>query len=316
MDGGFIDSSKTDGLTRLLPYVLPACVLMAFAVVRIGQGWTPWFLALGASLAVYASLAYVLRRAARSGEEKSRVSDQLIQSQKLAALGELSSGIAHEINTPLAVIGQEAELLLMSFMDAKLGKLDESAEIRDSLNQIIVQVNRCGEITRKLLNFAREMEAISQETDINGLVEDMVLLVEKDAGYNNIRIVRQYALNSPVVVTDPSLLRQVVLNLLNNAVQAVSKDGAVYVCTEAGTDGCASIKIRDTGGGIPKENLSRIFNPFFTTKPPGKGTGLGLSICMTIVQRLGGEMFVMSEPGMGAEFEVRLPVGTGVKDTK
>lgn len=299
--------SENQAMARFLPYGLSALVFGAFAVACRGRCWSVWLLAVVASLAVYAAMNFALRMARQAGAEMCRINDQLIQSQKLASLGELASGIAHEINTPLAVIGQEAEILLMSFVEPGLAASEQAQDIRESLNQISVQVNRCGEITCKLLNFAREMEAIVQETDVSGLVEDMVLLVEKDAGYDNIVIVRQYASNSSPVATDPSLLRQVILNLLNNAVQAVGRDGSVHVSTKFNSDGGASIRIKDTGPGIAKENLSRIFNPFFTTKPPGEGTGLGLSICMTIIQRLGGKIFVTSEPGMGAEFEVRLP---------
>ncbi len=232
--------------------------------------------------------------------------DQLIHSQKMAALGELSSGIAHEINTPLGIIGQEAELLRMLADGASFAEVPGREELKERLEQIAIQVDRCGEITHQLLTFARKTQAVLQAVNLGDLVEDMVRLVEHEAKYQNVAIVRDYQDQGSTVPTDPSLVRQVVLNLLQNAVQAVESDGTVTVTTRV-SDGWAEIRVSDTGPGISPENMNRIFDPFFTTKPPGKGTGLGLSICMKIIQRLGGRILVQSESGQGTEFTVQLP---------
>ncbi|HBR06110.1 MAG TPA: two-component sensor histidine kinase, partial [Desulfovibrio sp.] len=178
------------------------------------------------------AVSWVAEQAARSRLEECRLEEELLQSQKMAAIGQLSSGIAHEINTPLAVIGQEAELGLMELdlpdLKAQAG-LDAA---RDNLRQIALQVERCREITHKLLSLSRKMEAIVQDTDVNALTEDMVLLVEKEARLKDIELRRNYAESLPPVATDPALLRQVILNLLNNANQAVERQGHVAISTD------------------------------------------------------------------------------------
>jgi signal transduction histidine kinase len=135
----------------------------------------------------------------------------------------------------------------------------------------------------------------------------MMSLVERETASKDIQIVKMFSSDVPKIKTDPPLLRQVFLNLLNNAVQAIDGKGMIFVTTRH-VDGMACAEIRDTGPGIPPEYLDRIFNPFFTTKPPGEGTGLGLSVSLRIVVQLGGDIQVRSEPGKGAAFTVRIPI--------
>jgi len=240
-------------------------------------------------------------------DQKTVLDAQLIQSQKLAAIGELSSGIAHEINNPLAIIGQEVEWIRHVANEMEAGSELTVTDMQDSLQEIARQVERCGDITHKLLDFARKKEPLIQAVDLNKLIEDMVRLVEREAKQHNIVIERQYGEDVPRVRTDGPLIRQVVLNLLNNATYAIKKDGSIRVATRAVGNGAADIVITDTGSGIPEEDLAKIFDPFFTTKPPGRGTGLGLSICHGIITRLGGRIYVESEVGRGTVFTVHLP---------
>jgi two-component system NtrC family sensor kinase len=135
----------------------------------------------------------------------------------------------------------------------------------------------------------------------------MAKLVERETTQNHIHIVRRFQKDLPPVVSDAPLLRQVILNLLNNAAYAIQKDGAITLTTRLADHGQVEIIVTDTGSGISEENLSKIFNPFFTTKPPGKGTGLGLSICHRIIDKLGGHISVTSELGHGTTFTIRLP---------
>ena len=266
--------------------------------------------ALGLGAAVFMSSLLLCRKIDAASEEKCQLDEQLIQSQKLAAMGELSSGIAHEINTPLAIISQESEwlrYLLKSLTTAPIDP-DKAKEFAESLDQISLQVERCREITHGMLNFARKRDAVLQDTDINQLLEDMVLWVEKEVQRNNCAIHRAYDPELPLVATDSPLLRQVVLNLLNNAAQAVERDGEITVATTRTGSNAVSIEVRDNGCGIPKENLDKIFNPFFTTKAPGKGTGLGLSISLSIVARLGGALTASSQPGEFTSFVLSLPI--------
>jgi two-component system NtrC family sensor kinase len=225
----------------------------------------------------------------------------------LAAIGELSAGIAHEINNPLAIIRQEAEwmqLLLKKPGDEDPQKL---VELQGSIRQIIQQVDRCTEITRNLLDFARKRDPVIQAVEVNRIIENMTMLVEKEAKLNNITIVRHYDETLPAVYSDAPQLRQVILNFLTNATHAIGKDGVVTITTRPRGEDAVDIVIRDTGCGIPQENVPKIFDPFFTTKPPGQGTGLGLSICHGIILRLGGRITVESTVGQGAEFTITLP---------
>jgi len=266
-------------------------------------------LALGAALgATTAAFVAVLPWPGTQPPGQARdMDDLLIHSQKMSVLGELSSGIAHEINTPLGIIGQETELLQIIASRPEFASIDAGPELRERIDQISTQVERCGEITHQLLDFARKTKAVLQTVNLGQLVEDMTRLVEREAGYQNIAITRRYRDGNRTIATDPSLLRQVVLNLLQNAVQAVERDGMVTVATRI-SGRQAEVEVSDTGCGIPPENLQRIFDPFFTTKPPGQGTGLGLSICMKIMHRLGGHIRVRSNPGQGAVFTLLLPV--------
>lgn len=232
--------------------------------------------------------------------------ERLLQSQKLAAIGELSAGIAHEINNPLAIIRQEAEW--MQHLLKKLGgDPKELAELQGSVHQIVHQVDRCTEITRNLLDFARKRDPVIQAVEVNRIIENMTMLVEKEARHKNITIVRHYDATLPLIYSDAPQLRQVILNFLTNATHAIGTDGVVTITTRLNGDDAVDIVISDTGCGIPAEHLSKIFDPFFTTKPPGQGTGLGLSICHGIILRLGGRITVASQVGQGTEFTITLP---------
>ncbi|MCM0755737.1 ATP-binding protein [Desulfovibrio aminophilus] len=292
-------------LLRLGPALL---VLTSAFLAPVLPEWGRLILGLATAGAVYWAVSWLAGQTVRSREEETRLGEELLQSQKMAAVGQLSSGIAHEINTPLAVIGQEAELLLMGLDAEALKDRAELDATREGVRQISLQVERCREITHKLLSLSRKLEAIVQDTDVSALAEDMAMLVEKEARLKSIVIRRNYAASLPPVATDPALLRQVILNLLNNAMQAVGCQGSVTVSTDMTARDRVRITVDDTGPGISPDNLSKIFNPFFTTKPPGQGTGLGLSMCMTIMERLGGTIQAASPPGQGARFEVVLPL--------
>ncbi len=240
--------------------------------------------------------------------ERSQMDEQLIHSQKLASIGQLSAGIAHEINNPLAVIGEEAGWIQDILKREHLKDLKDLDEIQDSLREITVQAGRCREITHKLLSFARKMDSTIKDIDLNKLVNEVLSMREKEATLNNIVLERKLAEDLPQVHSDASQLRQVFLNLVNNAMDAVKKDGRITVETQKKDDQTVLIKFSDTGMGIPEENIHKIFDPFFTTKAPGKGTGLGLSICHGIIEKLGGKIFVESEVGKGTTFTVRLPL--------
>ena len=242
--------------------------------------------------------------------EKADLDERLLQSQKMASLGELSAGIAHEINNPLAIMRQEAELLKLEFESKPPSSDPESdEEMEERVCEILKQVSRCADITHKMLDFARKHETRNQNANLNDLLEGMVRLVERDACCEGISIIRNYGDSPPPVLTDPPLLKQVALNLLSNAAHATEKGGTIFIRTGV-SDNRESIffEIRDTGCGISPENIEKIFQPFYTTKPLGKGTGLGLSVCLRIMNELGGILSVNSEQGKGSAFTVRLPL--------
>ncbi len=244
-----------------------------------------------------------------TGSEKSKkwfLKERRLQSQKLAALGELSAGIAHEINNPLAVIRQEAELMEYTLKRGGV-KPSDLQELRESVHMIIQQVDRCTAIIRNLLNFAHRREPVVQAVDVNRIIEDMTMLVEKEARNKNISLERHYDQELPWIYSDAPQLRQVILNLLTNASQAVGHDGTITIITRPGGGDTVEMEIRDSGCGIPPKNLKKIFDPFFSTKPPGQGTGLGLSISHGLIQRLGGDIRVTSTVGQGTAFTVTLP---------
>jgi len=294
-------------LNTLQPYT--STILIVLAALLLGFKDGPWYFAGGLlpALVSFLGTRELLGKVRKANEQKSSLDEQLIQSQKFAAIGELSSGIAHEINNPLAIIGQESEWGIHLLQSDERRDFKQVNELTDSLREITLQVNRCKEITHRLLNFARKMETLLQRVDVNRLIEDMTKWVERETKQHDIHIVRRFQKDLPQVVTDAPLLRQVILNLLDNAAYAIQKDGAITLTTRLADHGQVEIIVTDTGSGISKENLGKIFDPFFTTKPPGKGTGLGLSICHRIINKLGGHISVTSEPGHGTTFTIRLP---------
>jgi two-component system, NtrC family, sensor kinase len=242
------------------------------------------------------------------GKKDWLLDERLLQSQKLAAIGELSAGIAHEINNPLAIIRQEAEWMGLLLRKLEGRDLEEIAELNGSVRQIVQQVDRCTEITRNLLDFARKRDPVIQAVEVNRIIEDMTMLVEKEARHKNITIIRDYDQELPLIYSDAPQLRQVILNFLTNATQAIGKDGRITITTRRRGSDAVDLIFSDTGCGIPEENLRKIFDPFFTTKAPGKGTGLGLSICHGIILCLGGQISVESQVGQGATFTITLPL--------
>jgi two-component system NtrC family sensor kinase len=303
---------QTERLSLYLQHAAPAFLTVAMSVPLwfVGSKILACLALLLGALSIV-STYHLVCLITKANAQKCYLDEQLIQSQKLASIGELSSGIAHEINNPLAIIGQEIEWMRHLLKENEEKGLKGIEDLTDSMQEIGRQVNRCREITHKLLDFARKKEPLIQGVEINKLIEDMVKLVEKDASHKDIKIIRAYRQDIPLVYTDPPLLRQVILNLLNNAAYAIGQNGNITVTTAISENRTLDIGIRDTGCGIPKEDINKIFDPFFTTKPPGKGTGLGLSICHGIIRRLGGKFSVESTVGKGTTVTVHLPLQQG-----
>lgn|GEM_PF-561459 len=323
--------SSKDTISRLIknsPESLIIATVAAFSVILALLGisgrlsnWrftTILLMLLCANMAGLYKLQKILRELKY---RQTKINEQLLQSNKLSALGEIVTGIAHEINNPLAIIHQEVQWIQHCVSSREENFLEE---VEDSVKEIAQQVKRCREITHKLLDFARKRKPIAQPTDLNEVIEEMVKLVElttKTSGSTqetetheqsrsnkSIRIERHYAPDLPLVLVDVPLLRQVILNLLVNAVQALGeKGGTIEVASRYSGGDMVEFSVSDTGCGIPPEHLDKIFLPFFTTKPPGQGTGLGLSLAYTIVHSMGGTIEVESVVGKGSRFTVKLP---------
>jgi two-component system NtrC family sensor kinase len=262
---------------------------------------------------VLAAASFLVTRQLLSEMEKvSRRSrllyDELYRSRKLSSVDEISAGIAHEINNPLGIIAQEAQWVQCTLTSDTFKDVKEIDDCRDSLQVISSEVDRCKEIVQKLLNLAREMNPVIQSVDMNDLTNHIADLVDKEVSRRNIRIIRVFDRDLPVVYSDPPLLRQVILNLLDNAAHAVDKDGEITIGTQRAANDSVVLTVKDSGSGIPAANLEKIFAPFFSTKPAGRGTGLGLAICRVIVERLGGDISVTSEVGKYTAFRIRLPI--------
>jgi two-component system NtrC family sensor kinase len=249
-------------------------------------------------------------------EQADQLNRQLMQAGKLASLGELSAGVAHEINNPLAIILTENQVI-RDFIDETEG-LDEAfkKELEESLSQIDTQVQRCNLITHNLLRFSRRTGSRVEMVNLNGFLKEVVQLMEGKAKGMGVHFNIDLEKDLKPIRSDPSQLQQVLLNLITNAIDAHEGKpyGTISVSTRSDFERQGvKIIVADTGSGIPPENLERIFDPFFTTKPVGKGTGLGLSISYSIVKQLGGDISVQSEPGKGAQFSLFLPFNRAEK---
>jgi len=225
---------------------------------------------------------------------------ELLHKEKLASMGQLAAGVAHEINNPLGTI--------LLFSDVMYKEAPEGDPRRDDLKMIINETTRCKNIVADLLNFARQQEVLAQTTDLHALLEQVIERVSPQPAFEGVEIVRQFSPDLPTIQADPAQLQQVFVNLLNNAAEAMTKGGTITLATRPVDGQWVEIKVSDTGYGIPDENLGKLFTPFFTTKALGKGTGLGLSIVYGIIKMHRGQIAVQSQVGQGTTFTLMLPV--------
>ena len=272
--------------------------------------WTWVFITLAALVVVCLTTLAIARNlvgfVARADAEKESLHAQLLASSKMAAVGEMAAGVAHELNNPLGII-ETLRTWIMDLVPEQGLAHEDVPEVIDSARKIGDQVERCRRITHDLLKFSRRVESERTRTDINALLGEMLGMVEHRAKADNVRFEFEPG-PLPILVTSPSRLQQIVLNILNNAVDAMEVRGGLVAVRTWAREDSIQISFKDSGCGIPEENLQRVFEPFFTTKPVGKGTGLGLAVCYGLVQQLGGELEVQSRVGIGTTFTLTLPV--------
>ncbi len=248
-----------------------------------------------------------LNRLAEADEGISELNAQLIQSDKLAALGKMAAGIAHEVNNPLAVIGEKAGWMKDLLEDEEFQESENFKEYLTSIEKIEHHVERARKITHNMLGFARRMEPHLDDVDLNEILIQTVELLESHARINNIEIQKDLQEDLPVIASDQSQLQQVFMNLINNAIDAIGSNGSIEIKTSRVKSNLI-ISIKDNGEGISAEQQRKVFDPFFTTKAAGKGTGLGLSVSFSLIEKMGGTITFESKKTEGTTFHVTLPV--------
>jgi signal transduction histidine kinase len=237
---------------------------------------------------------------------RAKMEQQLIAADRLAALGALSAGTAHEINNPLAIINEAAGWLRDRLNKNESIPTDLHKDLNFVLEKIQSSVKRARRITHQMLAFSRQTDSVIKEFDLLELALEVVALTRKTASENRIKVTVTSEEKDMLIWSDPYQVRQVLVNLVTNGLQSLGSDGSVDIfIKDNGTN--AIVEVKDNGPGIPPENIEKIFEPFFTTKPPGEGTGLGLSVSRGIIEKLGGAISVESKLGKGAIFQVILP---------
>jgi two-component system NtrC family sensor kinase len=226
--------------------------------------------------------------------------ERLVQKEKLASVGQLAAGVAHEINNPLGTVLLYADILYRETPE-------DDRQQREDLQMIVREATRCKVIVNDLLNFSRQNEVMAQEIDLNELLQELAREVQQQDLYQQVKLLTDLETNLPLIQADPLQLRQVFLNLMNNAAEAMPNSGRLILRTRKGSAaGFVTVQVQDSGTGISEENLNKLFTPFFTTKPIGKGTGLGLAISYGIIKMHRGQISVQSQVGEGTTFTVTL----------
>ncbi len=254
---------------------------------------------------IIASWTYMVSRIREADQKRLAMIHEMEYTNKMASIGRLAAGVAHEINNPLAIINEKAGLLkdLVSFSDDFQNK-DRILKFADSIN---TSVERCSTITHRLLGFAKHMNVQAETVNLDHLINEVLTFLEKEATYRDLNVNVHTSDDLPMIKSDRGQLQQVFLNIINNAFAAVDDGGRIDIYLEPENENAVSVTISDNGRGISEESLSHIFEPFFTTKKD-YGTGLGLSITYGIVNKLGGKINVKSKLGQGTSFKVTLPI--------
>lgn len=249
----------------------------------------------------------------KEAEFREKMEQQMIATERLASLGTLAAGVAHEINNPLAIIKESAGWMKLILKKDECAEIPRKQDFDMALNKIEKSVERAKRITLQLLGFARKDDSVLAELNLKELADEAIQLVTREAANKDIEIVKEMDIPGNTIWSDPYQLRQVLLNLLTNAIHATGSGGNITIKLEVIGEEVA-LSVQDTGQGIPKENLERIFEPFFSTKSPGEGTGLGLFVTRGIVEKLGGKIEVESRLGHGTSFCIKLPKYLEVKE--
>jgi len=282
-----------------------AGMMQVWQQLRSNINWFVGFAILIILVVVILTCSYMVNMLYRADKSKAETMALMEQSNQLASIGQLAAGVAHEINNPLALINETAGYVKDLFVLKEQFHQDE--ELIGYIDDILDAVERCGTITRQLLGFARKFDFKIQKVKLNEVISDVLVFHNKEAGYRNIKVHVDVPEDMPPIETDRGKLQQILVNLVNNAFQAV--DNGCILDIKAGPAGADKVRIcvGDNGCGMPEENLPKIFEPFFSTKEGSKGTGLGLAITYGLVKKLHGDISVISKVDEGTTFTVTLP---------
>jgi signal transduction histidine kinase len=254
---------------------------------------------------VILTCSYMVNQLYRADRSKAETMALMEQSNQLATIGQLAAGVAHEINNPLALINETVGYVKDLFVFKEQYRRDD--ELIGYIDDVLDAVERCGTITRQLLGFARKFEVKIQKVKLDEVISDVLVFHNKEAGYRNIKVYVDVPEDLPPIETDRGKLQQILVNLVNNAFQALDNGCTLDIAASTAGGQKVNITINDNGCGMPEENLPKIFEPFFTTKEGNKGTGLGLAITYGLVKKLHGEISVKSKVHEGTTFTVTLP---------
>lgn len=314
-----LELTDEEGHEHLVAYAQvegsPFTVVMVSPEGPLQAGWPKLrrnlFIFLGVSVVLILGMViwganWMVSRAREADLHRAAWYHKMEYTNKMAALGRLSAGVAHEINNPVSIITEKAGLLKDLLLMSEI--MPPKERMLDLVDSVLRSADRCGGITHRLLGFAKHMQVQTETIELDQLLREVLGFMEKEAAYRDLEVVLDFPPEPPTTLSDRGQLQQVFLNIINNAFAAVEDGGRIEIGIREVSPTSLAVWIQDDGVGIPEEHLSHIFDPFFTTKKGG-GTGLGLSITYGIVQKLDGQISVKSRVGEGTRFTVILPKG-------
>lgn len=251
-------------------------------------------------------LNFLVRKIEAGDRLRAAYDDQMVHAEKIAAIGRLAAGVAHEVNNPLQIIGEKVGWMEELLAEEECAGVKNFSEYEEALKKIRLHVDRARRVTHRLLRFSRRVEGDRGPVDINYLITETISFLEKELLFHQIELTTELGPDLSPVVSSGSEIQQVFLNVLNNSIDAIEGSGTIRITTYQ-TERSVVAEFADSGQGIPSELLDRVFEPFFTTKQSGKGTGLGLSVSYSLIKKLGGDIRVSSKVGEGTVFKISLP---------
>jgi signal transduction histidine kinase len=305
MGYAYISTQIADTPFILMVIKQKAGMMKVWQQLRSNINWFVGLCILAILIVIIITCTFIINKLYRADKAKAETMAMMEQSNQLASIGQLAAGVAHEINNPLALINETAGYVKDLFVLKEQFRQDD--ELIGYIDDILDAVERCGAITGQLLGFARKFEVKIKEVSLKEVISDALVFHNKEAAYRNIKVYVDVPENMPPIETDRGKLQQILVNLVNNAFQAVDNGCNLDIAASSAGADKVRITISDNGCGMPEETLPKIFEPFFTTKESNKGTGLGLAITYGLVKKLHGDITVISKVDEGTTFTITLP---------